>query len=76
MGGDVASLAAEMTPYLSAAVGAYGGAVLARVRDDAADARLVWAVAYCDGCSGPGTRGSRYPNRSQNWPRIQAMMTR
>jgi hypothetical protein len=26
MGGDVASMAAEMTPYISAAVGAYGGA--------------------------------------------------
>ena len=40
MGGDVAALAAEMTPYVSAAVGAYGGAVLARVRDDAADATV------------------------------------
>ena len=40
MGGDVASLAAEMTPYVSAAVGAYGGAVLARVRDEAADATV------------------------------------
>ena len=40
MGGDVASLAAEMTPYMSAAVGAYGGAVLARVRDEAADATV------------------------------------
>ena len=40
MGGDVASLAAEMTPYVSAAVGAYGGAVLAKVRDDAADATV------------------------------------
>jgi hypothetical protein len=40
MGGDVASLAAEMTPYMSAAVAAYGGAVLARVRDDAADATV------------------------------------
>jgi S-adenosyl methyltransferase len=36
VGGGVASLAAEMTPYVSAAVGAYGGAVLAKVRDDAA----------------------------------------
>jgi hypothetical protein len=36
----VASLAAEMTPYVSAAVGAYGGAVLAKVRDDAADATV------------------------------------
>jgi hypothetical protein len=40
MAGDVASLAAEMTPYVSAAVGAYGGAVLAKVRDDAADATV------------------------------------
>jgi hypothetical protein len=37
MGGDVMSLTAEMTPYMSAAVGAYGGAVLAKVRDEAAD---------------------------------------
>jgi hypothetical protein len=40
MGGDAVSLAAEMTPYVSAAVGAYGGAVLARLRDDAADATV------------------------------------
>jgi hypothetical protein len=40
MGGDVASMAAEMSPYISAAVGAYGEAVLAKVRDDAADATV------------------------------------
>jgi len=40
MSGDVAALAAEMTPYMSAAAGAYGGAVLAKVRDDAADATV------------------------------------
>jgi len=40
MSGDVASLAAEMTPYVSAAVGAYGGAVLAKARDEAADATV------------------------------------
>ena len=40
MSGDVVSLAAEMTPYISAAVGAYGGAVLAKVRDEAADATV------------------------------------
>ena len=37
---DVAVLAAEMTPYVSAAVGAYGGAVLATVQDEAADATV------------------------------------
>ena len=40
MGADVASVAAEMTPYVSAAVGAYGGAVLAKMRDEAADATV------------------------------------
>jgi len=37
MSGDVAALASELTPYVSAAVAAYGGAVLAKVRDDSAD---------------------------------------
>jgi dienelactone hydrolase len=40
MGGEAVSLAAEMSPYVSAAVGAYGGAVLAKLRDDAADATV------------------------------------
>jgi dienelactone hydrolase len=40
MGGDIASMTAEMTPYISAAVSAYGGAVLARARDEAADATI------------------------------------
>src|ERR1700722_334766 len=40
MPGEVASIAVEMTPYVSAALGAYGGAVLAKVRDDAADATV------------------------------------
>jgi hypothetical protein len=40
VGGEVATLAAEVVPYASAAAAAYGGAVLARVRDDAADATV------------------------------------
>src|ERR1700722_13098052 len=40
MPGEVASIAVEMTPYVSAALGACGGAVLAKVRDDAADATV------------------------------------
>jgi hypothetical protein len=40
MDGDVAALAAQITPYMSAAAAAYGGAVLAEVRDDAADATV------------------------------------
>jgi hypothetical protein len=38
--GEVVSLAAEVAPYASAAVGAYGGAVLSKVRDEAADATV------------------------------------
>jgi hypothetical protein len=37
---EIATLVTEATPYVAAAVGAYGGAVLARVRDNAADATV------------------------------------
>lgn len=40
MSGEVATLTAEVVPFASAAAAAYGGAVLARVRDDAADATV------------------------------------
>jgi hypothetical protein len=40
MAGEVATLVADATPYVTAAVSAYGGAVLAKVRDDAADATV------------------------------------
>ncbi|MFC7589938.1 hypothetical protein ACFQYP_44305 [Nonomuraea antimicrobica] len=32
----------ELTPYVSAALGAYGGAVLAKTQDQAADATVSW----------------------------------
>lgn len=40
MSDDMAMLAAEVLPYASAAAAAYGGAVLAQVRDEAADATV------------------------------------
>jgi hypothetical protein len=40
MAGEVATLTADMVPYISAAASAYGGAVLAKVRDDSADATV------------------------------------
>jgi hypothetical protein len=40
VGGEAASLAADVVPYAAAAAAAYGGAVLAKVRDDAADATV------------------------------------
>lgn len=40
MAGEVATLAAEVTPYAAAALGAYGAAVLTKVRDELADATV------------------------------------
>jgi hypothetical protein len=40
MSGDLALLAGEISPYVTAAVGSYGGAVLAAARDQAADATV------------------------------------
>jgi hypothetical protein len=37
-GNEIAELVTTATPYVTAAAGAYGAAVLAKVRDDAADA--------------------------------------
>ena len=39
-GSEIAELVTTATPYLTAAAGAYGTAVLVRVRDDAADATV------------------------------------
>lgn len=40
MTAEVATLVADMTPYLSAALGAYGAAVLTEIRDETADATV------------------------------------
>ena len=40
MTGEVVTLAAEVVPFASSAAAAYGGAVLARVREDAADSTV------------------------------------
>ena len=40
MSGDAVSMVAEMTPYVTGALGAYGAAVLVRARDEAADATI------------------------------------
>ncbi|MGK5550628.1 hypothetical protein ACSNOI_03355 [Actinomadura kijaniata] len=40
MPGDLVWLAGEVTPYVTAAAGAYGGALLARVQDEAVDGTL------------------------------------
>jgi hypothetical protein len=40
MGGDIATVAAEVTPAAAAALGAYGVAVLSKAKDDLADATV------------------------------------
>ena len=40
MAGEIATLVTDATPYVTAALGAYGGAVLTKVQDDAADATV------------------------------------
>ena len=76
MGGDVASLAAEMTPYVSAAAAAYGGAVLARVRDDAADATVGLGRRLLQRVFGTRGRQSRCPGRWVTCPPTRRMMMR
>lgn len=41
---DVAALVTDATPYVTAAAGAYGGAVLTKTRDKAADATVAAGV--------------------------------
>jgi hypothetical protein len=66
MSGDVVSLAAEMSPYVSAAVGAYGGAVLAKVRDDAADATVGLGRRLLQRIFGSRAEGESLPESLQN----------
>jgi hypothetical protein len=42
MSAELAALAAESMPFLAAAASAYGGAVLARAKDEVADATVGW----------------------------------
>ncbi|WP_061290913.1 hypothetical protein [Herbidospora cretacea] len=42
MSAELAQLAQEVSPYVTAAISAYGAAVLARANDDAADATVGW----------------------------------
>ncbi|MFI6452498.1 hypothetical protein ACIBF6_13150 [Streptosporangium amethystogenes] len=42
MSGDLVSLANDLSPYVTAAVSAYSGAVLARANEEAADTTVGW----------------------------------
>jgi hypothetical protein len=61
MGGDVALLASEMTPYISAAVAAYGTAVLTKMQDEAADATVGLGRRLLQRVFGSRSEGDQLP---------------
>ena len=74
MSGELAALAAEVMPYALAAVAAYGGAVLAKARDEAADATVSRAGDCWRVSSGPAGQASRCPARSPMSSRTRPML--
>lgn len=61
MSGDISAFAAEMVPYMSAAASAYGGAVLATLKDDAADATAGLGRRLLQRVFGTRTSGEKLP---------------
>lgn len=66
MNEDLASLVTQITPYISAAVGAYGGAVLVRARDEAADATVRLGRRLLLRIFGSRSRGDPLPEPLQD----------
>jgi hypothetical protein len=61
MSGDLVSLAQEVSPYVMAAVSAYGGAVLARANEEAADATVGWGRTLLQRIFGVTSEGDEVP---------------
>ncbi|MER5648109.1 hypothetical protein [Streptosporangium sp. NPDC002524] len=61
MSGDLVSLVQEVSPYATAAVAAYGGAVLARANEEAADATVGWGRALLQRIFGVTPEGKEVP---------------
>jgi hypothetical protein len=59
--GEIATLTAEVVPYATAAAAAYGGAVLAKVRDDAEDATAGLGSRLLQRIFGTRGQGERLP---------------
>jgi hypothetical protein len=75
-GSEIAELVTTATPFVTAAAGAYGTAVLSKVRDDAADATVGAGRRSCNGYSAAGGTGTRCRSRSRCWPPTRATRTR
>ena len=61
MSGDLVSLAQEVSPYVVAAIGAFGGAVLVRANEQAADATVGWGRAILQRIFGVSAEGQEVP---------------
>jgi hypothetical protein len=61
MSGDLAGLAGEVTPYVTAAAAAYGGAVLAKVKDEAASITVGFGRRIAQRIFGVHAEGDELP---------------
>ncbi|MEU4697420.1 hypothetical protein [Nonomuraea dietziae] len=66
MSGDLVTLANDISPYVTAAVSAYGGAVLARAQEDAADATVTWGRRILQRVFGTRETGDETPEVLQD----------
>jgi hypothetical protein len=61
MAGEIATVAADVMPYVTAAAGAYGAAVLAKAKDDAASATVGAGRRLLQRIFGRKAEGERLP---------------
>ncbi|HEX3965530.1 MAG TPA: hypothetical protein VHZ03_54295 [Trebonia sp.] len=61
MSTELAALAAESMPFVAAAVSAYGGAVLAKAKDEVADATVGWGRKLLQRIFGHKREGEALP---------------
>ncbi|MEU1877696.1 hypothetical protein ABZ470_10310 [Streptosporangium sp. NPDC020072] len=66
MTGELTALAAQVSPYVVAAVSAYGGAVLSRVQEGAADSTIEWGRRLIQRISGTRELGEAVPEAVQD----------
>lgn len=80
MSGDLVNLAQEVSPYVMAAIGAFGGTVLVRANEQAADATIVWGRAILQRIFGVTAEGQEVPEAvaelaaDPDNPDLQAML--
>ncbi|WP_182872869.1 hypothetical protein [Microbispora sp. H10670] len=61
MSGELATLVADLSPYVTAAIGAYGGAVLSKAQEEAADTTVSWGRRLLQRIFGVRAEGEPLP---------------